>query len=94
MGAALGTLCAELVGAHDPGVWAALGTGAMLGGTMHAPFTAIVFLVEATGDVHLLPPLLVSCVTASGIAVLGMRHSILTGATGPPRAARWPGNTS
>ncbi|HXQ29609.1 MAG TPA: chloride channel protein [Gemmatimonadales bacterium] len=78
MGGALGALCAELLGAHDPGLWAALGMGAMLGGTMHAPFTAIVFLVEATGDVRLLPPLLVSCVTAAAVAVLGMRHSILT----------------
>ena len=79
MGGALGTVEANWVHASPVGLWAALGMGAMMAGTMQIPLTTIVFVVELTGDVALMPPLLVACVTASALTVLLMRRSILTG---------------
>jgi CIC family chloride channel protein len=62
----------------DTGFWALLGMTAILGGTMRAPLTAILFAVELTGNFHLLPQLL--CASAAGFSftVLAMRRSILT----------------
>ncbi|MFN2570110.1 MAG: chloride channel protein, partial [Gemmatimonadales bacterium] len=78
MGGALGALVAPWLPGADAGVWAALGMGAMMGGTMRAPFTAIAFMVEVTHDVNLLPALLVACVAADAVTVLLMKRSILT----------------
>src|SRR5216110_1144352 len=58
MGGALGALVSPWLPGADGGVWAALGMGAMMGGTMRAPFTAIAFMVEVTHDINLLPALL------------------------------------
>src|SRR5205085_1410150 len=55
-----------------------LGMGAMMGGTMRAPFTAIAFMVETTHDINLLPGLLIACVAADAVTVLLLRRSILT----------------
>ena len=78
MGGALGALVGPWLPGGNPGVWAALGMGAMLGGTMRAPFTAIAFMLEATHDVNLLPAMLVACVAADAVTVLLMKRSILT----------------
>ncbi|HET8713104.1 MAG TPA: chloride channel protein [Gemmatimonadales bacterium] len=78
IGGALGALAGPFLPGADPGVWAALGMGAMMGGTMRAPFTAIAFMVEVTHDVNLLPALLVACVAADAVTVLLMKRSILT----------------
>src|SRR6266550_736718 len=78
MGGALGALIGPWLPGGDPGVWAALGMGAMLGGTMRAPFTAIAFMLEVTHDVNLLPAMLVACVAADAVTVLLMKRSILT----------------
>jgi H+/Cl- antiporter ClcA len=78
MGGALGALVSPWMPGGDPGVWAALGMGAMLGGTMRAPFTAIAFMLEVTHDVNLLPALLVACVAADAVTVLLLKRSILT----------------
>src|SRR6185503_18722776 len=78
MGGALGALAGPWLPGADPGVWAALGMAAMMGGTMRAPFTAIAFMVELTHDVNLLPALLVACVAADAVTVLLMKRSILT----------------
>jgi len=78
MGGALGALVGPWLPGGDPGVWAALGMGAMLGGTMRAPFTAIAFMLEVTHDVNLLPAMLVACVAADAVTVLLMKRSILT----------------
>jgi CBS domain-containing protein len=82
MGGALGALVGPWLpgggGGADVGVWAMLGMGAILGGTMRAPFTAIAFMVEVTHDVNLLPALLVTCVAADAVTVLLMKRSILT----------------
>ena len=78
MGGALGALAGRWLPGNDPGVWAALGMGAMMGGTMRAPFTAMAFMVEVTHDVDLLPAMLVACVAADAVTVLLMKRSILT----------------
>src|SRR6266513_2378399 len=78
MGGALGALVGPWLPGADPGVWAGLGMGAMLAGTMRAPFTAIAFMLEVTHDVNLLPAMLVACVAADAVTVLLMKRSILT----------------
>ena len=78
MGAALGRVAAPLLGPLDPGLWAAVGMAAMMGGTMRAPLCAMFFAVELTHDWNLLPPLLVACVAAYAVTVLLLRRSILT----------------
>jgi len=78
MGGALGALEAHWIPSGDPGLWAALSMGAMMGGTMRSPFTAVAFMVELTHDVNVLPGLLVACVAADAVTVLLMKRSILT----------------
>jgi CIC family chloride channel protein len=51
---------------------------AILGGTMRAPLTGIVFVLELTHDVNLMLPLLTATAVAHGTTVLIMRRSILT----------------
>jgi CIC family chloride channel protein len=50
----------------------------LVGGTMRAPFTAILFALELTHDMNLLLPLLVAAVLAHGTTVLLLKRSILT----------------
>ena len=78
MGGALGALVAPLFPSGDAGLWATLAMGAMMAGTMGAPFTAIAFLLEATHDVNLLPGLLIAAFAADAVTVLLMKRSILT----------------
>jgi CBS domain-containing protein len=51
---------------------------AMMGGTMRSPLTAVAFMLELTGDLAVLPGLLIACAAAHGVTVLFMRRSILT----------------
>ncbi len=60
------------------GYWALLGMAAMMGGTMRAPFTAVVFAVELTGNFNMLLPLLATTSAAYAVTVLLMKRSILT----------------
>jgi CBS domain-containing protein len=78
IGGALGALEAHIMPFGDTGFWALLGMAAILGGTMRAPLTAILFAVELTGNLHLLPQLL--CASSAGFVftVLVMPRSILT----------------
>jgi len=62
----------------DGGFWALLGMTAILGGTMRAPLTAILFAVELTGNFHVLPALLAASAAGFSFTVLVMRRSILT----------------
>src|SRR5205809_1212604 len=74
----LGALAASWSPAGDPGLWAAISMGAMMGGTMRSPFTAVAFVLELTHDVNVLAGLFVACVAAHAVTVLLMRRSILT----------------
>lgn len=78
MGASLGAMEAHWIPYANPGFWAMIGMAAIMGGTMRAPFTAIVFILELTHDVNALPGLLVACVSAALLTVLVLRRSILT----------------
>jgi len=77
LGGAFGSLAAVVLpGAH--GFWALLGMAAMLGGTLPAPLTGIVFAVEVTGDAGALAPLLAATMAAYAVSVLLLKRSILT----------------
>ncbi len=78
MGSALGALVGQWLPGHDAGLWALIGMTAMMGGTMRAPLTAMVFAVELTQDFKMFPALLIGAVGAFGVTVLLMRRSILT----------------
>lgn len=78
IGGALGALAAHWIPIGTPGQWALIGMAAMMGGTMRAPLTAMLFAVELTYDLHMLPGLLVASVAAQAVTVLLMRRSILT----------------
>lgn len=77
VGGALGSLVGlAMPGAH--GFWALLGMAALLGGTLPAPLTGIVFAVEITGDSAALAPLLATTMAAYAVSVLLLKRSILT----------------
>ncbi len=78
MGGALGAAAATLIPLGDRGLWATIGMAAMMGGTMRSPLTAMIFTLELTQDLNLLPGLLVGCIAAHGVTVLLLRRSILT----------------
>jgi H+/Cl- antiporter ClcA len=78
MGGALGGLESHIFPDMGPGFWPAIGMAAILGGTMRAPITGIIFLLELTHDVNLMLPLLIATAVAHGFTVLVMRRSILT----------------
>jgi CBS domain-containing protein len=58
--------------------WPLVSMGAVLGGMMRSPLTAVIFSLELTHDVNVLLPLLVASAFAHGISVLTMQRSILT----------------
>lgn len=78
MGGALGAAAARFIPLGDRGMWALIGMGAMMGGTMRSPLTSMIFALELTQDLNLLPGLLVGCIAAHGVTVLLLRRSILT----------------
>jgi CBS domain-containing protein len=77
LGGALGWLIGLLL-PGEPGAWALIGMAAIMGGTMRAPLTGILFAVELTGDVRMLTPLLTATVAAYAVTVLLLRRSMLT----------------
>jgi CBS domain-containing protein len=78
MGGALGAIEAHWIPVGDVSLWVMLSMAAMMGGTMRAPLTAMVFTLELTHDLNVLPGLLVACIAAHGVTVLLLRRSILT----------------
>jgi H+/Cl- antiporter ClcA/CBS domain-containing protein len=78
MGGALGALAGQLVHIGSPGLWAMVGMAAMMGGTMRSPFTAIIFTLELTYDIRILPALLIACIASELVTVLWLKRSILT----------------
>ena len=60
------------------GFWPLVSMGAMLGGTMRAPLTGVIFALELTHDVNMLLPLLLASTIAHGFTVLVLKRSILT----------------
>jgi H+/Cl- antiporter ClcA/CBS domain-containing protein len=78
MGGALGAAAAQFIPVGDAGLWARIGMAAMMAGTMRSPLTAMIFTLELTQELNLLPGLLVGCIAAHGVTVLLLRRSILT----------------
>ncbi len=78
LGGSVGALAEPFLPGGDSTLWALLGMGAIMGGTMRSPFTGVVFALELTQDVKVLPGLLLACIVAYTFTVLLMRRSILT----------------
>lgn len=77
-GAALGGIDSMFLPHEGAGFWQLVSMGAVLAGTMGAPFTAIVFAFELTHDINVLLPLLVAAMLSYATTVLLMKRSILT----------------
>jgi CBS domain-containing protein len=78
MGAAMGGIEAMFLPNLGPGFWPLVSMGAVLAGTMRAPFTGIIFALELTHDINILLPLLVAAMLAHATTVLLLKRSILT----------------
>jgi len=78
MGGALGAFEARFIPVGDAGQWATISMAAMMAGTMRSPLTAMVFTLELTHDLNLLPGLLVGSLAAHAFTVLLLPRSILT----------------
>lgn len=79
-GGALGEIAARLAHATGPqeALWAAVGMGAMLSGSLGVPLTAILFMLEVTRCLPALLPVSVGCLAAYIVTSLLMPRSILT----------------
>ncbi len=78
MGGALGAYLAHWIPYGDAGLWALVAMAAMMGGTMRSPLTSMVFVLELTHDLNVLPGLLLACIVADTVTILLLRRSILT----------------
>ena len=78
VGGALGGLEALFFPNPGAGFWPLVSMAAVLGGTMRAPLTAIVFAMELTHDWNAALPLLLAVMAAHGFMVLVLKRSILT----------------
>ena len=78
IGGALGGVEAMFLPNEGAGFWALISMAAVMGGTMRAPLTGIIFALELTHDVNALLPLLIAVVISYTFSVLVMRRSILT----------------
>jgi CBS domain-containing protein len=80
IGGALGELAAHLAHATGPqqALWAAVGMGAMLSGSLGVPLTAILFMLEVTHSLPVILPVMVGCLGAYVVTSLIMPRSILT----------------
>lgn len=78
IGGALGAFASHWLPVGDASLWAMVGMAAIMGGTMRAPFTGMVFMLELTHDLNALPALMIGSIAALGVTVLLLRRSILT----------------
>jgi CBS domain-containing protein len=78
IGGAVGAAAAHVLPFEGVGFWPMVAMGAMLGCTMSAPLTGIVFMIEVTHDMNMMMPLIVTVATGYAFSVLTMHRSILT----------------
>ena len=84
MGAMLGTvygdLCARLMPqiTGQPGAYGLVGMAAVFAAAGRAPITAVLIIFELTGDYHVILPLMLAVVIATGVAALFGADSIYT----------------
>jgi CIC family chloride channel protein len=62
----------------DPGAYALVGMGAVVGASTHAPITAILIIFELTNDYKIILPLMISCIIATILATQLQEGSIYT----------------
>src|SRR5947207_7526167 len=78
IGGALGGVESMFFPFEGIGFWALISMGAILGGTMRVPFTAVIFALELTHDFNAFLPLFIAVIVAYAFTVLVMKRSILT----------------
>jgi H+/Cl- antiporter ClcA len=78
MGGAVGAIESHILPFGSSGFWALISMAAVLGGTLRCPLTAILFAVELTGDLRVMPAVAIACAASFAVTVLLMRRSILT----------------
>lgn len=78
IGGALGALVGQWFPSVFPGFWAILGLASVVGGTMRAPLTGIVFTLELTRAWPALFPLIIASITAYAASVLMLDRAVLT----------------
>jgi H+/Cl- antiporter ClcA len=78
MGGVVGSLFGAAVSPGETGMWALVGMASMMGGTMRAPLTSMMFGIELTHDLNALLPLAIGCSAAHATTVLLLKRSILT----------------
>jgi H+/Cl- antiporter ClcA/CBS domain-containing protein len=78
MGGALGAFVAPYIPVGDAGLWATIGMTSVMAGAMGSPLTGMIFALELTNDINLLPALLVGSIAAHALTVFLTRRSILT----------------
>ncbi|MBM7624175.1 chloride channel protein [Sporohalobacter salinus] len=81
LGSSLGILLNNLYPAitASPGAYALVGMGAVIAGTMQAPITAIMIIMEITRNYQIILPLLISCVISTIISTIISKENIYTG---------------
>src|SRR5436190_12816478 len=78
IGGALGGVESMFFPFEGVGFWPLISMGAILGGTMRVPFTAVIFVLELTRDFNAFLPLFIAVIVAYAFTVLTMKRSILT----------------
>src|SRR5262245_58842670 len=78
IGGALGGVESMFFPYEGIGFWPLISMGAVLGGTMRVPFTAVIFTLELTHDFSAFLPLFIAVIVAYAFTVLVMKRSILT----------------
>ena len=78
IGAGLGLVLSPWLPGGSPQLWALVCMAAILGGTMRAPLTAIVFAFGLTHDANAFLPTILGCAVAYGFTVIVLPRSILT----------------
>jgi chloride channel protein, CIC family len=78
MGGVVGRLLGSVLPLGNAPLWALLGMAAMMGGTMRAPLTGLLFALELTHNFDAMLPLVFACTTAYATTVLILKRSILT----------------
>jgi chloride channel protein, CIC family len=77
IGAALGATVGRLTHAADPGAYALVGMGAFFGGLLRCPISAVLIVVEVTGDYGLILPLMLAVALSTAIS-RAIAHENLT----------------
>ena len=77
IGAALGATVGRLMHAADPGAYALVGMGAFFAGLLRCPISAVLIVVEVTGDYGLILPLMLAVALSTAIS-RAIAHENLT----------------